>query len=306
MARASESPPLPGAGVSLVKLSEIRPPKHRMRHDIGDIGELKASMEQHGLIHPIVIRPVGEWQEGGEGKLRFEVVVGHRRYVAAHELGWEEIPAQMKEVSDQKAFEMALIENVQRQTMNPKDEGDAFVRYVVENGWGSQLELAKKIGKSPQYVSERVQFAEAPEDIIHGVERGQLTLSHAEELSRLDNQQASELSEKVVDSALSSQQTRIAVDYVKQGLQPEQAVQRVLEFPDLAPPKPSDKFDPVRTAREGIYLTLEKALKQTDFHLSFIPDGEEKQEWVHQVRFPLHELTNAAIVVRKKHEPRDD
>jgi len=281
----------------LLKLSEVHPPKHRIRKDIGDLGELKASMKSNGLLEPIVVRKL-------EG--HYEIIAGHRRFVAAHELGWGHIGASVVQATDKEAFEISLIENIHRKSMDPFEEAQAFARYSIDNGWGSITELASKIDKTEGFVRSRMDLLKLDEEISNSVRSGQLTLTHATELARLDNQQASELSEKVVDSALSSQQTRIAVDYVKQGLQPEQAVQRVLEFPDLAPPKPTDKFDPVKTAREGIYLTLEKALKQTDFHLSFIPDGEEKQEWVHQVRFPLHELTNAAIVVRKKHEPRDD
>jgi len=136
-----------------VKISSIQEPKFDLRIDRGDISELATSINRHGLLHPIVVRP-------SEGK--FELIAGSRRLAAVRLLGWRKISCQIIELNDQEAFEVALAENVNRKTLDPFEEAKAFDDYVKRYGWGSESELARKLGKSVSYVSRRLKLLTLP------------------------------------------------------------------------------------------------------------------------------------------------
>jgi ParB family transcriptional regulator, chromosome partitioning protein len=136
-----------------VKISSIQEPKFDLRIDSGNISELATSINRHGLLHPIVVRPSG-------GK--FELIAGSRRLAAVRLLGWRKISCQIIELNDQEAFEVALAENVNRKTLDPFEEARAFDDYVKRYGWGSESELARKLGKSVSYVSRRLKLLSLP------------------------------------------------------------------------------------------------------------------------------------------------
>lgn len=136
-----------------VKISSIQEPKFDLRIDRGNISELATSINHHGLLHPIVVRP-------SEGK--FELIAGSRRLAAVRLLGWRKISCQIIELNDQEAFEVALAENVNRKTLDPFEEAKAFDDYVKRYGWGSESELARKLGKSVTYVSRRLKLLSLP------------------------------------------------------------------------------------------------------------------------------------------------
>lgn len=100
-----------------------------------------SSIQQKGLLEPIVVRPVEK---------AFEVVAGNRRFEACKKLGWRSIPCHVVELDDKEAFEVSILENVQRETLNPIEEGRAYRNYVDECGYGGESELARKIGKSQE------------------------------------------------------------------------------------------------------------------------------------------------------------
>lgn len=141
------------------------------------ITELAASIHQHGLLNPIIVRPV----EGG-----FEIVAGNRRFEATRILHWKYIPSKVKELSDKDAFEIQLIENIQRMTMNPIEEAKAFKKYTAEFGWGAESQLARIISRSEQYVSNRIQLLRLPKAIIDDISQNRLKVSHAQEIINLD------------------------------------------------------------------------------------------------------------------------
>ncbi len=136
-----------------VKISSIQEPKFDLRIDRGNISELATYINHHGLLHPIVVRP-------SEGK--FELIAGSRRLAAVRLLGWRKISCQIIELNDQEAFEVALAENVNRKTLDPFEEAKAFDDYVKRYGWGSESELARKLGKSVTYVSRRLKLLSLP------------------------------------------------------------------------------------------------------------------------------------------------
>ncbi len=176
----------------------ISPAMIQTRSDEGTrkstIRELAASIGRHGLLQPIIVRPV---RDG------FEIVAGHRRFFACKLLRWKAITAHVKELSDKDAFEIQLVENIQRRTLNSVEEARSFKLYVTEYGWGGITQLAYAIMKSEQYVSSRIQLLNLPEDVLQKIESEELRVSHALEILGFgENEQ-----KIVVDSAISKKLT---------------------------------------------------------------------------------------------------
>ena len=120
------------------------------------ISDLSRSISEKGLLHPLIVR-----EEKNEGL--YQIIAGNRRYVACKALGWRKIPCNIIEVdNDKEAFEISLIENIQRRTLNPIEEAHAFRIYISDFGWGGISDLANKIGKSVSYVDRRLQAFRPP------------------------------------------------------------------------------------------------------------------------------------------------
>jgi ParB family transcriptional regulator, chromosome partitioning protein len=133
---------------------------------------------QQGLLQPILVRSTGE---------SFELVAGSRRLAACRQLGWRKIPAQIVELSDQEAFEIALTENIARKSMDPVEEALAFRDYIKKFGWGSEADLARKLGKSPSYVSRRLKLLTLPEKYLDEILRRRNNPSLAQEILSVDD-----------------------------------------------------------------------------------------------------------------------
>jgi len=161
-----------------IRISSISTPRHAVREVSGDIKELAESIRREGLIEPIVVRPK-------DGKM--ELVAGSRRLAACRLLGWRKIESRIVELDDQEAFEMAIAENVARQTLNPLEEAKAFERYIRINGWGSETELASRIGKSKWYVSRRLRLLSLPPESMTELLRRHNNPSLLEEILRIDD-----------------------------------------------------------------------------------------------------------------------
>src|ERR1051325_4762957 len=164
--------------VEQIEMKMIRPSQFAVRDKFqkmnADTETLAASIHEHGLLQPILIRPL----DNG-----FEIVAGHRRFQACRSLRWRFMPCKIREMSDKQAFEIQLTENIQRKSMDPMEEAEAFRRYVMEFGWGGVSELAKKIGKSEEYVSHRLQLLKLPESIREQIAQNRLNVSQAIELT---------------------------------------------------------------------------------------------------------------------------
>jgi ParB family chromosome partitioning protein len=118
-------------------------------------------------------------------------------------------------MNDKEAYEISLIENIQRKTFDPVEEAKAFKRYVDEFGYGSTSELALRIGKSEEYVSHRIGLLSLPGEVLQKVSRRQLTPSHAQELRGLNEEDSLRISEIVVESRISAKQVRNIVKRTK-------------------------------------------------------------------------------------------
>ena len=133
------------------------------------ISLLSASINRHGLFHPIILRT--------KGQDYFEIVAGNRRFDACKALGWRKIACHIMDLVDKDAFEITLIENIQRKNLQPLDEARAFKIYVTDFGWGGITELASKVNKSASYITKRMMLLDLPVDIRYSMNEGSLTVS---------------------------------------------------------------------------------------------------------------------------------
>lgn len=189
--------------IEQIEMKMIRPSQFALRDKFqktdSDFSMLVGSIREHGLIQPILIRPLGNV---------FEIVAGHRRFQACRTLRWRFVPARIRELSNKQAFEMQLTENIQRKSMDPIEEAEAFRRYIVDFGWGGVSELARKIGKSEEYVSHHVQLLKLPTDIIQKISNNTLNVSQGMELARIPAQTQSKIASAVISNNLTVRQIR--------------------------------------------------------------------------------------------------
>jgi ParB family transcriptional regulator, chromosome partitioning protein len=189
--------------VEQIEMKMIRPSQFAIRDRFQKMAPeddtLVCSIREHGLLQPILIRPLVHG---------FEIVAGHRRFKACRSLRWRFIPCKLREMSDKQAYEIQLTENIQRKSMDPIEEAEAFRRYVIDFGWGGVSELAKKLGKSEEYVSHRIQLLKLPDDIKQQILTDRLKVSQALELSNIPSERQSEIISQVINNNLTVRQIR--------------------------------------------------------------------------------------------------
>jgi ParB family chromosome partitioning protein len=157
------------------------------------------SIREHSLLQPILIRPLEH---------AFEIVAGHRRFQACRSLRWRFIPAKIRELSDKQAYEIQLTENIQRKSMDAIEEAEAFRRYIIDFGWGGVSELARKIGKSEEYVSHHMQLLRLPDDIKHRIVNNSLNVSQAIEIVQIPSDKQQKIVSDVINNNLTVRQIR--------------------------------------------------------------------------------------------------
>lgn len=189
-----------------VEVRLLRRSAQSLRDDLGSTEELAASISEKGLLQPIIARPM----ENG-----FEIVAGNRRLAACRSLGMRKIHCHVIELDEKEAFEVALIENIQHETLNPVEEARAIKKYVDTYGYGGESELARKIGKSEQYISQRVRLLSLPADVLTKVSRRLVTFSSAVELIGLEEQSQRVVSDLVATERVSSRSVRRLVKNIK-------------------------------------------------------------------------------------------
>ncbi len=182
-----------------IKITEIDPNPNQPRRsfDAAALEQLAASIRTSGVIQPIVVRPA-------EG--RYMIIAGERRWRAARQAGLAVIPAVVRDVTRQKLYEMALIENLQREDLNPVEEAQAIDAYVREYGL-TQEEAAEKLGKSRPAVANALRLLQLPEDLLEALAAGQLTAGHARCLLALeDPERQRQLAQRIIAEGLSVRQ----------------------------------------------------------------------------------------------------
>jgi len=162
--------------------------------------ELTSSIKEQGIIQPIVVRP----DKSINGK--YEIIAGERRWLASQNAGLHEVPVVILDVDDVKSLEFAIVENVQRQDLNPIEESRGYQKLVDDFSY-NQDKLSKFIGKSRSYIANSLRLLSLPEEILEMVENKSLSAGHARSLVGLNN--ALDIAKKIVQKKLSVRQAEI-------------------------------------------------------------------------------------------------
>ncbi len=172
----------------------------RKYFDKESLVELTNSIKKQGIIQPIVVRP----DKSSVGK--YEIIAGERRWLASQNAGLHEIPAVILNVDDVKSLEFSIVENVQRQDLNPIEEARGYQRLVDDFNY-NQEKLSQFIGKSRSYIANSLRLLSLPEDILLMVQQGNLSAGHARSLIGLNN--SVEIAKKIIQKKLSVRQSEI-------------------------------------------------------------------------------------------------
>ena len=172
--------PTRSIGVRIVQVDRIEPnpEQPRLVFNQETLDELSASIREHGVLQPILVRPIGP--------NTYQLIAGERRWRASKQAGLQTIPALIEEIDDDTALEISIIENLQREDISPLDEAAMYDRMVTEHGY-SIRKLADKLGKDKGYVENRLRLADAPEEVRELVSLRKDTLSHAYELMKVQD-----------------------------------------------------------------------------------------------------------------------
>ena len=157
---------------------EPNPEQPRLAFNQETLDELAASIREHGVLQPILVRPIGP--------NTYQLIAGERRWRASKQAGLDTIPALIEEIDDDTALEISIIENLQREDISPLDEAAMYDRMVTEHGY-SIRKLADKLGKDKGYVENRLRLADAPDEVRELVSLRKDTLSHAYELMKVQD-----------------------------------------------------------------------------------------------------------------------
>lgn len=204
-------------GIDLIRRGRYQP---RRNFDEDKLRELADSIAAQGVIQPIVVRPVEE---------HFEIIAGERRWRAAQLAGLSEIPVVLRAVDDQAAMALALIENIQRDDLNPLEEAGALQRLLNEFELTHQ-QIAQAVGKSRTTVTNLLRLMELEDDVKELLEQGRLEMGHARAILGLKGAQQSDAAAKVVRSGLSVRDTEKLVRRL-QGLEarPAAPVEKIVD-----------------------------------------------------------------------------
>lgn len=173
------------------------------------LAELAASIRAQGVVQPIVVRPLGSPEPGQQQ--RYEIIAGERRWRAAQQAGLTHIPAVVRQVPDNAAIAMALIENIQRENLNPLEEARSLERLIAEFGLTHQ-QAADAVGRSRAAVSNLLRLLELAPEVCERLERRELEMGHARALLGLENRRKQvELATLVVTKSLSVRETEALV-----------------------------------------------------------------------------------------------
>lgn len=192
-------------GLEEVKLTEISPSKDQPRKRFSEEGlqELAQSIREQGVLQPIIVKKVATG---------YELICGERRFRAAERVGLEKIPVIVKDVADEKLLELALVENIQREDLNPIEEAQAYLRLVEERGL-SQDQVADRVGKNRATVANTIRLLRLPAEVLDELASGRLQAGHARALLALPSpEHQRQLCRRIAEEKLSVRQVEEIVN----------------------------------------------------------------------------------------------
>lgn len=201
-----------------IDLIEPNPEQPRTRFDEKALDELAQSISANGIVQPVVVRRIGG---------RFQIVAGERRWRAAQRAGLRKIPAAVREVTDEKLLELALIENIQRQELNPIEEARAY-RKLIDNIGLTQEEVASRVGRERSLIATTLRLLRLPEDIKKLIEEEKLSAGHGRALLMLNETSLQrKIARVIIDKSMSVREAERAVK--KASVSPQPSVSKVVK-----------------------------------------------------------------------------
>ena len=203
--------------INKLSLSEIIPNRYQPRKnfDQDNLNDLANSIRERGVIQPIIVR------KSETDNSKYEIIAGERRWLAAQKAGLHDIPVVVTDVDDLKSLEFAIVENVQRNDLNPLEEAEGYKRLIDEFSY-DQDKVSKFIGKSRSYITNSLRILSLPKEVLKFVEEKKITAGHAKILVGLDN--AEFVANKIIEKNLSVRQSENFVKIFKKrgGSKPNQ------------------------------------------------------------------------------------
>ena len=213
-------------GILEIDINKIEANKNQPRKyfDEGSLLELSESIKNYGMIQPIVVRRINDY---------YELIAGERRFRAAKIAGLKKLPAIIKDFDKSTAFEVALIENIQRKDLNPIEEAESFYKLQTEFGF-SQEEIAEKVGKSRSAITNAIRLLNLDSRVLNFVRENKLSGGHAKALLSIsDENMQFELAERVIEEDFSVRETEKIVKSLQQKQNTEmieQKLQNTIQF----------------------------------------------------------------------------
>jgi ParB family chromosome partitioning protein len=198
-----DTPSAPAGSPSSLPVTRIQAGKYqpRTRMDDGSLSELAASIKSQGIMQPVLVRPVE-----GQGSIGYEIIAGERRFRAAQLAGLDEIPVLVREVDDQNAAAMALIENIQREDLNPLEEAQGIARLISEFDFTHE-QAANAVGRSRSAVSNLLRLVNLAQPVQTMLMAGDIDMGHARALLAVDAASQIALANQVIAKRLSVRET---------------------------------------------------------------------------------------------------
>ena len=197
-------------GILFLDINDIKPNSSQPRKNFPEekIDELARSIETHGIIQPIMVRP---------SKEGYEIVAGERRWRAARRVSLKQVPCIIRELSEEQNMLVAIIENMQREDLNPMEEADALNQMISRFGM-TQEEVSKSVGKSRPYITNALRLLKLPEEIQEMVIQSHLTNGHARAIAGIkETKRQLYLANKIVKDGLSVRETEALANMENEG-----------------------------------------------------------------------------------------
>lgn len=188
-------------GILYIDINDVKPNANQPRKNFDEakLEELAQSIKSHGIIQPIVLRKIDKG---------YEIVAGERRYRAARKAGLKKVPCVVRELTDEQNMLVAIIENMQREDLNPIEEAEGLNNMIEIYGL-TQEQISKSVGKSRPYISNAIRLLKLPEEVIEYTKSGELTAGHSRAIAGIDDK---ELQVKVAQKAVSEKMSVRALE----------------------------------------------------------------------------------------------